>query len=64
MTREEFEEKYLNKNVVVKFFDNSIYQGKLEKGDVCYDYIGWTGKGYHIGIHGFMASHIKSILKI
>ena len=65
MTRAEFEEKFLNKNVVVKFFDNSIYQGKLQKGDTCYEgNIGWIGKGYHIGNMGFMVSHIKSIFKI
>ena len=65
MTKKELEEKYLNKNVVVEIFDKIIYQGKLQKGDTCYEgNIGWVGKGYHIGNRGFMASHIKSILKI
>ena len=61
MRREEFEQKYLNKNVEIIFFDNNLITGMLEK-DKPQIYPNDLPNCYHIGSLHFRKSHIKKII--
>ena len=61
MKRAEFEQKYLNKNVEIIFFDNDFIVGTLEK-DEPQKYCDDLPNYYHIGNIHFRKTHIKKIV--
>lgn len=61
ITRHELEGNYLNYNVEVTLFDNSVYKGKLQYGDGFFE----SPKLYNIkGQITFRLSHVKKIRRI
>lgn len=60
MKREEFEKLYLNKEVLIQFFDDTFACGILKKDDPK-TALGDLPNYYHINNHHFRKSHIKKI---
>ena len=60
MKREEFEKQYLDKEVLIQFFDDTFACGILKKDDpqTCLEDL---PNYYHIRNHHFRKSHIKKI---
>lgn len=65
MKRLEFENKFLNKNVEITFFDGEIVKGKLEKSSTK-DYSRIPKANYYSVDGGlwFRKSHVKKIERI
>lgn len=54
---------YIGKKVKITFYDNEVHIGTLAKGDTCYGFNKWIGKGYHLEEKrlGFKKSYVKKI---